>query len=198
MNVDTVRAFAVSKLGWIKAQQKQIIAQERESPREFLERESHYVWGKRYLLRIVEREGPPRIELQARQLVLEVRGSTPQERREQLIDRWYRAQLREAALPLISKWELILGVKVEQLFIQRMKTKWGSCSRSLPAIRLNTELAKKPRECMEYVLVHEMIHLFEPNHGDSFIEWMGRAMPMWRQYRRVLNQLPVRHENWLY
>jgi predicted metal-dependent hydrolase len=198
MNVEAVRAFAVSKLGWIKVQQKQIIAQERESPREFLERESHYVSGKRYLLRIVERDGPPRIELRARQLVLEVRGATAQKRREQLIDRWYRAQIKEAALLLISKWEPILGVKVERLFIQRMKTKWGSCSRVARAIRMNTELAKKPRECLEYIVLHEMVHLLEPNHGKGFIDRMESAMPLWRQYRNQLNQLPVRHEHWQY
>lgn len=198
MNVDTVRAFAVSKLGWIKAQQRQIIAQERETPREYLERESHYLWGKRYLLQIIERDGPPRIELRTRQLVLELRPGLTKDRREEVLDAWYRAQLREAAMPLIAKWEPRLGVRLNRLFIQRMKTKWGSCSRTARAIRLNTELAKKPRECLEYIVIHEMVHMLEPNHGKGFIERMERAMPLWRQYRRMLNQLPVRHEDWLY
>lgn len=198
MNVDTVRAFAVSKLGWIKAQQRQIVSQEREAPREYLERESHYVWGKRYLLQIVERDGPPRIELRARRLVLELRPGITTERRQEILDAWYRTQLREAAMPLIAKWELRLAVRVDRLFIQRMKTKWGSCSRVARAIRLNTELAKKPRECLEYIVIHEMVHLVEPNHGKGFIDRMERAMPLWRQYRRQLNQLPVRHEDWLY
>ena len=198
MNVETVRAFAVSKLGWIKAQQKQILAQERESPREYLERESHFVWGKRYLLEIIECDGPPKIELKARRLVLQLRPTMSPERREQILDGWYRARLREVVLPLIAKWEPLLGVRVERLFIQRMKTKWGSCSHTVSAIRLNAELAKKPRECVEYVVVHEMIHLIEPNHGKGFIARMERVMPLWRQYRRILNQLPVRHEDWLY
>lgn len=188
----------MSKLGWIKAQQKQILSQEREAPREYLELESHYVWGKHYLLQIVERDGPPRIELRARRLVLELRPSMTTERRQEILDAWYRDQLREAAMPLIAKWEPRLAVRVDRLFIQRMKTKWGSCSRVGRAIRLNTELAKKPRECLEYIVIHEMIHLLEPNHGKSFIERMERAMPLWRQYRRMLNQLPVRHEDWLY
>lgn len=198
MNVDTVRAFAVSKLGWIKAQQKQILAQERESPRDYIERESHFVWGRRYLLQIVEEDGPPRIELKGRRLAFQVRPATNLEQRQKILDGWYRDQLRAAALRLIPMWEHELGVKVERLFIRRMKTKWGSCSRTSPDIRLNTELAKKPRECMEYILVHEMIHLLEQNHGSAFQERMDRAIPTWRQYRRSLNQLPVRHENWLY
>jgi predicted metal-dependent hydrolase len=198
MNVDTVRAFAVSKLGWIKMQQRQILSQEREAPREYLERESHYVWGKRYLLQLVERDGPPRIELRARRLVLELRPDTAFELREKILDAWYRAQLREAAVPLIAKWEPRLAVRVDRLFIQRMKTKWGSCNRVARAIRLNTELAKKPRECLEYIVIHEMVHLLEPNHGKGFIERMERAMPLWRQNRKQLNQLPVRHEDWLY
>ncbi len=198
MNVDAVRAFAVSKLVWIKAQQKQILSQEREAPHEYLERENHYVWGKRYLLRIVERDGPLRIELKARRLVLELRPGTAIERREKILDAWYRAQLREAAIPLIAKWEPRFTVRVDRLFIQRMKTKWGSCSRVARAIRLNTELAQKPRECLEYIVVHELVHMLEPNHGAGFVDRMDRAMPPWRQYRRKLNQLPIRHENWLY
>jgi predicted metal-dependent hydrolase len=198
MNVDTVRAFAVSKLGWIKAQQRQIVSQEREAPREYLERESHYVWGKRYLLQIIEREDSPQIELRARRLVMGIRPGMTMERRREILDAWYRAQLRDAAMPLIAKWEPRLAVRVDRLFIQRMKTKWGSCSRVARTIRLNTELAKKPRECLEYVLIHEMVHLLEPNHGKGFIERMERAMPLWRQHRRQLNQLPVRHEDWLY
>lgn len=198
MNVETVRAFAVSKLGWIKTQQNQIIVQEREPPREYLERESHYVWGKRYLLQIFERNEAPRIELKARRMVMELRPGTALKRREEILDAWYRAQLREAAIALIAKWEPRLGVKVDKLFIQRMKTKWGSCRRETLAIRLNTELAKKPRECLEYIVIHEMVHLLEPNHGKGFVDRMERAMPLWRQHRRHLNQLPVRHEDWLY
>ena len=198
MNVETVRAFAVSKIGWIKTQQKAILAQDRETPREFLEQESHYVWGRRYLLEIIERNEAPRIELKVKRLVMEVRPGTTIERRNEILDAWYRAQLREAATALISKWETALGVRVDKLFIQRMKTKWGSCSRTTQAIRLNTELAKKPRECLEYIVIHELIHLLEPNHGKGFIERLEKAMPMWRQYRRTLNLLPVRHEEWLY
>ena len=198
MNVETIRLFAVSRLGWIKEQQKQIASQEREPPREYVERESHYVLGKRYLLQICEREGPSAIRLEARHLVLELAIGTPLAQRQRILDKWYRARLREAVSPLIARWESILSVKVDRLFIRRMKTKWGSCSRTLQAIRLNTELAKKPLECVEYTVVHEMVHLLEPNHGSRYVERMNQVMPMWQQYRRMLNELPVRHETWRY
>lgn len=198
MSTDTIRVFAISKLDWIKRQQTKIQEQARETPREYLERESHYVWGKRYLLAIAQADQPPTVELEHNQLRLTVRPGTDEQRREAIVDAWYREQLKQAAPPLIAKWEPLLGVKVERLFVQRMKTKWGSCSHDIGAIRLNTELAKKPPVCLEYIVVHELAHLLEPTHNRRFVGLMDHFMPQWQHYRDELNRLPVRHETWAY
>jgi len=198
MTIETIRAFAISRLAWIKAQQRKIVLQDRETQREYLERESHYLWGKRYLLHIVCGNGPTHVELSGRRLTVHTRGSASPERLEEILESWYRSQLRQMVLPIVAKWEPVIGVKVERVFIQRMKTKWGSCSRKTPSIRLNTELTKKPRECVEYVVVHEMAHLVHANHGTGFQQILNGIFPMWREYRQGLNQLPVRHETWRY
>lgn len=198
MDLDNIRLFAISKLGWIKRQQKKLREQERESPREYLDRESHYVWGKRYLLKVTENDEPPSVELTHGKMLLRVRPGTSEEKKHGIVDQWYREQLKHAAPPLISKWEPLLGVKVERFFVQKMKTKWGSCSPGSGSIRLNTDLAKKPSECLQYIVVHEMAHLLEPTHNDRFVALMDRFMPRWQFYRDTLNRLPVRHEHWEY
>ena len=131
-------------------------------------------------------------------MILEVRPETAAARRGEILARWYRDQLREAVPPLIAKWEPMIGVKVDQFFVQRMKTKWGSCSPERGTIRLNTELAKKPPACLEYLVVHEMAHLLEPTHNERFVALMDQFMPQWRRCRDTLNKLPVRHERWGY
>lgn len=115
-----------------------------------------------------------------------------------ILDEWYRNLLKEAAAPIIAKWEAQLSVKVHRLFVQHMKTKWGSCNQGRGTIRLNTELAKKPQECLEYLIVHELVHLIEPTHNAHFVALMDRCMPRWQFYRQVLNRLPLRHESWEY
>lgn len=198
MDIDTIRVFAITKLGWIKSQQKKLLAQERETPREYLDRESHYVWGKRYLLQIVERDAAPEVELKHNKMILRIRPATSEERKQAILEAWYREKLKEAVPALIAKWEPLMGVKVEKFFVQKMKTKWGSCSPGSKSIRLNTDLAKKPPECLEYIVVHEMIHLLEPTHNFRFMIWMDQFMPKWKFYKEELNKLPVRHENWDY
>ena len=198
MGLDTIRVFAITKLAWIRKQQAKLQQQEREAPREYLDRESHYVWGKRYLLKISEIEQPPSIELKHSKMLLHVRPGTGQTKCQTIMDEWYRQQLRLAAMPLITKWEARLSVKVERLFIQKMKTKWGSCNHHARTIRLNTDLAKKPTECLEYLLVHELVHLLEPTHNARFVALMDRHMPKWRSHQESLNRLPVRHESWGY
>ena len=198
MDLDTIRVFAISKLGWIKHQQKKVMDQEREPRREYLDRESHYVWGKRYLLKVIEKDAAPEVELKHSHLLLQTRPVTGEEKKQAILDGWYRAQLKEAVPQLIAKWEPLMGVKVERFFVQRMKTKWGSCSRGSASIRLNTDLARKPPECLEYIVVHEMVHLLEPTHNSCFIIAMDLFMPNWRFCREVLNRLPVRHEHWGY
>ena len=198
MSLDTIRVFTISKLGWIKQQQRKLREQERETPREYLDRESHYVWGKRYLLKVSELDEPPSVELKHNKMLLRVRPGTTQDNVEAIVDAWYRKQIKEAALPLTEKWEPLLGVNVQKLFVQHMKTKWGSCNPASASIRLNTDLAKKPRECLEYIVVHEMVHLLEPAHNKRFITLMDRYMPKWQFCRQSLNRLPVRHERWGY
>ena len=198
MNLDTVRLFAISKLGWIKQQQKKLREQERETPREYLDLESHYVWGKRYLLNVIEKDQPPEVELKHNKMFLHMRPGANEEKKQAFVDHWYREQVKKAVPALIAKWESLIGVKVKQFFVQQMKTKWGSCRPETRSIRLNTDLAKKPPECLEYIVVHEMVHLLEPTHNQRFIALMDQFMPKWHFYRTALNRLPVRHERWGY
>jgi len=198
MDIDTIRLFAISKLGWIKQHQQKLREQVRETPREYLDRESHYVWGKRYLLKVIEKNLAPEVALKHSTLLLRVRPGSCEEKKQAILEEWYRAQLKAAVPPLIAKWEPILGVKVNRLFVQRMKTKWGSCNPCTGSIRLNTELAKKPPECLEYIVVHEMVHLLEPTHNRHFVVLIDQFIPKWQFYRDTLNRLPVRHESWIY
>ncbi len=197
MSIDTIRVFAISKLDWIKQQQTKLREQERETPREYVERESHYLWGKRHLLTVSESDGPASIEVKHRRIVLSLRAGTDGPMRAAIVARWYREQVRTVAPDLIAKWEGRLGVRVYRMFVQQMKTRWGSCNPRAGTIRLNTELAKKPVECLEYIVVHEMVHLLEQGHNDRFVAVVDRLMPQWRFCRAKLNQLPVRHEHWV-
>jgi len=198
MNPETIRVFAVAKLGWIRQQQRKLMAQEREAPREYLDRESHYVWGKRYLLKVTHADAVPDVQLKHSTLLLRIRPGTSVERSQEVLEGWYRKQLKAAIPALIQKWEPQMGVKVERCFVQRMRTRWGSCSPGTSSIRLNAELAKKPRECLEYIVVHEMVHLLEPTHNERFIALLDQFMPKWQFQRELLNRLPVRHEQWDY
>ncbi|MBA2320778.1 MAG: M48 family metallopeptidase [Deltaproteobacteria bacterium] len=198
MTDNAIRLFVISKLAWIRGQQATMQGQEREPPREFLERESHYVWGKRYLLKLEEWPAAPTVELGHHDLVLSMRpGASPADCAD-VLDRWYREQLRVAVRALRATWEPRIGVRAEGVYVQRMKTKWGSCNPRNRTIRLNTELAKKPVECVEYVLVHELAHLIEANHGDRFRAVLDRVMPGWEETRAELNRGPVGHEDWEY
>jgi predicted metal-dependent hydrolase len=143
-------------------------------------------------------DAAPRVSLDHTRLILRIREDTPLSVREAALDGWYREQVRSAATPLITKWQPIIGVQVARLFVRRMKTRWGSCNHRLRTIRLNTDLAKKPPECLEYLIVHEMVHIIEPTHNDHFRQPMARFMPNWQHHRNLLNQLPLRHEEWGY
>jgi len=198
MASDLIRVYAITRLDWIRRQQRKLQAQERETPREYLNRESHYVWGKRYLLRIVEADAAPMVKLKHSTLELAVRPGSDAGRRREVLDAWYREQLRCALPPLLAKWEQSLGVRARRILVQHMKTKWGSCNPVSGNIRLNTDLARKPSECLEYILVHELLHLIEPTHNARFQSLMDKFMPQWRQARDEVNRLPVRHEDWAY
>lgn len=198
MSLATIRLYTIAKLEWIKKQQNKLQEQERETPREYLDRESHYIWGRRYLLHVNEGSRTHSVEIKHSQMVLNVRAGTGREKREAVMAAWYREQVREAMLPFFEKWEVLLGVKVGRIYIQRMKTRWGSCNPRANSIRLNSELAKKPRECLEYVIVHELMHLIEPSHNGRFISLMDRFLPNWKHLRNELNRAPLGHVDWEY
>lgn len=187
----SIRLFAITKLGWIKRQQGKLRTQEREPPREYIERESHYVWGRRYLLHVIERDAPPAIELTPRRLVVGIRPGASRESRRQVVEAWYRRQLRAAVPPLVEKWQKALRVRPNRVFIQRMKTRWGGSNPDTKNIRLNTDLAKKPVECLEYILLHEIAHLRVPRHDAAFVALLDQNLPNWRESRDKLNRLPI-------
>ena len=198
MKLGTIRFFAISKLSWIKQQQTKLREQERETPREYLDRESHYVWGKRYLLKLIAEPSAPRVELKHNKMILRIHPGANHNRKEDMVAQWYREQIKAAVPTLIAKWEPIVGVNLQRVFVQKMKTKWGGCNPGSRSIRLNTDLAKKPRECLEYIVVHEMVHMLEPTHNAHFVALMDRLIPQWRGCREKLNRLPVCHEKWGY
>ncbi len=198
MSLDTIRVFALSKLDWIKRQRTKLQKQDRETPREYLDGESHYVWGKRVLLRVVEEDCAPSVDLRPSKLVLHVRPSTDKKMREAVVSSWYRELLRETVPSLIETWEQRLDVKVSGFYVRQMKTLWGSCNPRARTIRLNTELAKKPKVCLEYIVMHEMAHLLETSHGPKFRALMDEHLPAWRETRRELNRLPIGHSGWGY
>lgn len=198
MTPDIIRVYAITRLDWIRRQQRKLLSQERETAREYLNRESHYVWGKRYLLRIVEADSAPTVRLNHSTLELSIRPGSDASRRREALDAWYRDQIRAVVPALLKKWEALLGVKARRVLVQHMKTQWGSCNPVSGNIRLNTDLARKPTDCLEYILVHELLHLIEPTHNARFQLLMDRFMPQWRQLKDELNRLPVRHEEWAY
>ena len=194
--LDVARAYAVSKLSWIRNQQTKLREQARETPRKFVERESHYLWGRRFLLTVVHRDAKPSVTHDHRRITLSVRPGSDQAKREAVLNQWQRSLLHEVIPPLIRKWERKLGVDVAGYFLQRMKTKWGSCNPKAGHIRLNTELVKKPKDLVEYVVVHEMVHLIEPTHSERFVAILLKHLPTWREARAELNELPLGAEVW--
>lgn len=194
--LEVARAYAISKLGWIRDQQTKLLAQARETPRQFVERETHMLWGRRYLLSVVEKDAKPTVKRDHRRITLSVRPGSTIAKREDVMDEWHRALLHQAVPALIEKWELKLGVTVSGYFLQRMKTKWGGCNHPGANIRLNTELVKKPKDLLEYVIVHEMVHLIEPTHSERFVVLLEKHYPTWREARAELNELPLAVESW--
>jgi predicted metal-dependent hydrolase len=193
---EVARAYAVSKLNWIREQQAKLRAQARETPRKFVARESHYLWGRRYLLTIREEEAKPSVQLSHRRITLGVRPGSGRAKRDAVMHASHKSLLHDAVPELIRKWELKLDVEVTGYFLQRMKTKWGSCNHKAGHIRLNTELVRKPKDLLEYVIVHEMIHLLEPTHSERFIAILDIHYPSWREARAELNELPLTADVW--
>ena len=199
VNEDAIRLFAVAKLGWIKRNQKKFEGQERISQREYKQRESHYFQGRRFLLNITETEGAPKVILKSKKFIeLFVRPETTVEKRHEIMTEWYRVQLKKQIPTIIEKWEAILKVKVSDWQVKQMKTKWGSCNIEKKRLWINLELAKKPEHCLEYIIVHEMVHLLERHHNERFLYYMDTYLPTWRQLKTELNKLPVSHADWSY
>jgi len=196
---DNIRLAVITKLSWIRDRQKEILSQPRQSRREMVSGESHYLWGKRYRLEVVERQGRHEMEIKNNQwLRLYVSPNTTTNNRKLVLDEWYRNQIKARIPDLIDKWESIIGEEVFDWGVKKMKTKWGSCTVEERRIWMNLELAKKPPECLEYILVHEMVHLLERHHNENFLYYMDKFMPQWQLRRDLLNSFPLAHENWIY
>ena len=196
---EAVRLAVISKFGWIKRQIQSFQDQPRQSAREFITGESHYYLGRRYLLDTAHTEKRPFIEIRTKKtLVLNINKDTELEDREKLLTDWYRKEMKRILPGIVRKWEIKSGLQVDSFGIKRMKTKWGSCNPSYKRIWLNLELIKKPVNCLEYIVVHEMVHFLERTHNDKFISHMDRIMPQWRTFRDNLNRSPLAHENWEY
>ena len=199
INDEAVRLFAISKITWIRKQQRNFVAQDRQPPRQFKERESHYFLGKRYLLRIIEKEAPPKLVFKTKTYIdLYVRPNSATEQRQTIMNEWYRAELKKLIPPIIEKWQKEIGVTVADWQVKQMKTKWGTCNIEKKRIWINLELAKKPIHCLEYIIVHEMIHLLERHHNDRFRFLIEKFLPQWKFYKEELNRLPVSHGEWSY
>ena len=196
---DAVRLAVISRLGWIRRQQAEFAQQDRQSQREFVTGESHYFWGRRYRIDMIEHNGPPAVRLPNNTTMeLRVRPGSDRGVREAVLHRWYRHQLRAELPALVAKWQPRVGVIVNDVRIKKMKTRWGSCNAGAGRIWLNLELVKKPPACLAYILVHEMVHFLERHHNERFRALMDALMPQWRLYKDELNRAPLAHETWRY
>ena len=196
---ESVRLFIISKISWIKKQKAKFENTDRQSERNYLTRESHYYQGKRYLLNVIEQKGPAKVEIRNKKFIdIYLKKGSTISRRERILTEWYRKQLKEQVPPLLKKWEKIVGVKTEDWGIKQMKTKWGTCNIKAKRIWLNLELIKKPEHCLEYIIVHELVHLLERNHNERFIAHMDKFLPPWRSYKKQLNQFILNYDSWTY
>ncbi|MET4694493.1 M48 family metallopeptidase [Endozoicomonas lisbonensis] len=196
---ENIRLAVISRLAWIRKQQAAFAAQPRQSPREMVAGESHYFMGRRYRLEVLEQHGPHSLKLKNnRWMQLTVAPGTSQANREKVLTEWYREQLKQQIPPLLQKWQSVIGVEVTDWHIRKMKTRWGSCNISAARILINLELVKKPVECLEYILVHELVHLLERHHNDRFKAYMDRFLPQWRRSRDLLNGEPLGGSGWGY
>lgn len=196
---EAIRLFVISRISWIKKKQRQFRVQERQSEREYISGENHYFKGKRYLLRVKYHSAPAKVETSNNKYIdLYVRENSSKDYKQKAVFNWYREELRKQLPKLVEKWEKETNIKVKDWRIRRMKTKWGTCNRSKKRIRLNLELIKKPAHCLEYILVHEMVHILEKHHTDTFRGYMTKFMPKWKFYREELNNFILNHEKWEY
>jgi predicted metal-dependent hydrolase len=186
-NEESIKLFAITKIGWIKKQIEKYESQPRQSEREYISGESHYVWGQRYRMEIRYTKIANNIEIKSNKLILTVRENSTQKQRENVMNEWYRNELKERIPSLIAKWEQIIGVKSDSWGVKNMKTRWGTCNWKDKRIWINLQLAKKPVNCLEYVVVHELVHLLEKSHSSIFVDYMDRFLPDWRVIKEELN-----------
>lgn len=193
MSINTIRDFVVSRQDWIRKKQHIVRSLPKALPKRYVENETHFVWGESCSLKIVEEAAAPQVNKEGNVLLLQIRPNTDQERRQSIIEAWYRHQMKSLLPAMIKEWEAVMDVHVDRFFVRKMKTRWGSCSYTKGTIRLNSELAKKPVECLEYVLVHELVHFLEPSHNARFKGLMDHFMPNWRDHQETLNHFPMEH-----
>lgn len=196
---EMMRLFAISKISWIKKNIKKFVAQPRETPREFISGESHYFQGKRYILNVIEHKGTNKVEIKGtKNINLYIKPNSTKDTKGRILKEWHRTEMKKQIPELITKWENIIGVKSNEWAIKQMRTKWGTCNIEEKRIWLNLELSKKPIICLEYIIVHELVHLLERNHNEKFVSYINQFMPKWRIHRDELNNLPVAHNDWGY
>lgn len=194
-----VRLAVISHLGWIRRKQQELARQERQSQREMVSGESHYFQGRRYRLDVKVSDGAAGVRLRGNSVLeLCVPPGCDRDQRDAVLQRWYRQQMSKLLPSLLAKWEPRVGKTVGEVRIKRMKTRWGSCNADARRIWLNLELIKKPVTCVEYVLVHELVHLHERHHSEQFQKRVETLLPTWRVHRDELNRAPLAHEDWAY
>lgn len=199
VNEKTIRLYAISKLGWINKNRRKFAKQDRQTNREFVDRESHYLFGRKYLLKVIESNKPQGVSIKRKTIIeLSVKPGADREQRERILEDFYREELKKHITDLLDKWQTKTGIQVKHYGVKKMKTKWGTCNQDARRIWLNLELAKKPVNCIEYILVHEMVHIKERLHNDRFNALMSQFMPRWKQLKDELNRLPVSHMDWGY
>ena len=196
---NAVRLAVIGKLGWITRQRARFDGQPRQSEREMVSGETHYLLGQRYRLRVVNYNGPAKLIVRNGSIIeLHVRRELNAAQRERVLQRWYRQQLKELIPPLLQKWQGALNVEVREWGVKKMKTKWGACTVEARRIWINLELIKKPVQCLEYIVVHELVHLLERHHNETFTALMTKLLPQWKARRAELNAAPLAHETWTY
>ena len=196
---EAIRLAVVGKLAWIRRQREKFDKQPRQTAREAVSGESHYFLGRRYRLSITATTGRNEVRLATKtKMELHVRADATSEQRLAVLDRWYRAQLKEVLAPMLEQWQATIGVEADHVGVKRMKTKWGACNNTDRRVWINSELAKKPVSCIEYIVVHELVHLIEPTHSERFVALMNEHLPDWRSRRDQLNAAPLANETWTY
>jgi len=199
MKDDAIRTLLATRLAWIKKQQAKFVGQERQTRRDYVSGENHYLWGKRCRLEVVYENTPSSVSLKGKdKIILNIRPNSHRAKREQILMDWYRKELRVIASNLIERWQKTIGVQLNAWGIKRMKTRWGTCNQKAGRIWLNLELTKKPEHCLEFIIVHEMTHLLERSHNDRFKAYLDRFMPRWRQYKEELKRSVLSYERWNY